>query len=388
MIYPISKPATDNFTFDMFQRILADLAPETPTYYMWSNPPSIMKKFLDKYETNAPLVFIGIKDLIDCWEDFNYWHDQQQVGSKLLVNMAQRNPKTTFVIFTSLEHLEREIQEPNIHIIPWGGDYVNQREQYLTLEPVFDKNFDSDKTFICLNRNRRDHRITTLSYLFGAGYAKHGQITYLCNSRKDTQFEPENYLDRISWEFDEERHHEIREKVLSGYEFMMSTTQAQESDEFEIYQAYGEGVNDNVGNFNKKLRPRYRNSFVEIVSESSFTPPSFMLTEKTAHSFFGCNFPIILSGRGAIQHLRDIGFDMFDDIVDHKYDVIANPFDRIATALDSNKRLLEDIDYTKQTWLACRTRFENNIKVYATMFDWYENRVKQQLTEILAKHNL
>jgi len=386
MIYPISKPTTDDFTFDMFQRVVNDLAPGTPSYYMWSNPPSSMQKFIEKYETNAPLLFLGIKDLIDCWKDFNFWHDTQQVGSQLLAKMARQNPATTFVIFTSLEHLEREIQEPNLHIVPWGGDYVNQREEYLKLEPVFDKNFDSNKSFICLNRNRRDHRITTLSYLFGADYAKYGQITYLWNSQKDTQFEPKQYLDRICWEFDDERHVDIREKILTGYELMMSTTQEQESDEFEIYKAYGKGINDNIGNFNIKLRPRYRNSFVEVVSESSFAPPSFMLTEKTAHSFFGCNFPIILSGRGAIQHLRDIGFDMFDDVVDHNYDLIANPFDRITAALDANKRLLTDVEYAKQTWLTCQKRFENNIHVYSTIFDWYENRVRSQLTKILEQY--
>ena len=127
----------------------------------------------------------------------------------------------------------------------------------------------------------------------------------------------------------------------------------------------------------------YRNSFVEIVSESVFSSPSFMLTEKTAHAFYGCNFPIILSGCGAVAHLRDIGLDMFDDVIDHGYDLINNPFDRIVAAIESNRRLLTDPDYAKQSWLNCRSRFESNIKVMRNMYSWYEQRTRQKFAETL-----
>jgi hypothetical protein len=382
-MYTINKLVTDDFTYPMFRRVVGELAPSVPAYYQWSNPPSAMEAFLTKFKSNTPVVFIGIKDLLDCWLDFNFWHDTQQRGSQLICNMARRNSGTNFVLFTSLENLDQEIKEPNVHIVPWGGDYVNQRSKYLRLEPVFDKNFDSEKTFICLNRNIREHRIVNLSYLFGCGYNQHGVISYLGKSLQDPNFEPIEFLDRISWEFDD-RHTQSRELILEGYKALLADTNFV-PDKYEIYKEYGSGINDNFGNFNTQLRPMYRNSFVEIISESSFTAPSYMLTEKTAHSFFGCNFPILLSGRGAVSHLRDIGFDMFDDVVNHKYDNIANPFDRIFAAIDGNRHLLTDSDYVKQTWLKCKHRFENNIKIYATMFDWYENRVRQQLTKILEK---
>jgi hypothetical protein len=383
MIYTINKLVTDDFTHPMFIKILNELATDAPAYYLWSNPPYAMESFLTKFKSTAPVVFIGIKDLLDCWKDFNFWHDSQQEGSRLICSMAQRNPKTKFVLFTSLENLEQEIQEPNVHIIPWGGDYVNQRAKYLQLEPVLDKDFDSERTFICLNRNIREHRIVNVSYLFGREYNKHGVISYLGKSLFDPNLEPIEFLDRISWEFDD-RHNTARTLMLDGYKKVMDHADFV-PDDYKIYETYGAGVNDNFGNFNMQLRHMYRNSFVEIVSESSFTAPSYMLTEKTAHSFFGCNFPILLSGCGAVQHLRDIGFDMFDDVVDHSYDQIANPFDRIITAIESNQRLLLDGAYAKQCWAAAKHRFENNIKVYSTMFNWYENRARQQLTKILEK---
>ena len=382
MIYTINKLATDDFTHQMFKQLTSSMAPDVLAYYMWSNPPSAMELFLTKFNTDEPLVFLGIKDLIDCWADFNFWHDSQQKGSRLLAEMARRNDKTKFVLFNSLENLEQELEAPNLHIIPWGGDYVNQRSKYLQLDPVLDKNFGSEQTFICLNRNIREHRVVNLSYLFGAGYNKNGVISYLGRSLLNPDFEPDEFLDRISWEFDD-RHNDARTLILDGYKKVMDHADFV-PDDYKIYDKYGAGVNDNFGNFQTRLRPMYRNSFVEIVSESSFTAPSYMLTEKTAHSFFGCNFPIILSGCGAVAHLRDVGFDMFDDVVDHGYDQIKNPFDRILSAIDANHILLTDGDHAKQTWLACKDRFENNVKIFHNMFDWYENRTRQQLSKILA----
>jgi hypothetical protein len=127
----------------------------------------------------------------------------------------------------------------------------------------------------------------------------------------------------------------------------------------------------------------YRNSFVEIVTESTFAEPSFAITEKTAHSFFGCNFPIILGGCGIIAHLREIGFDMFDDVVDHSYDQIANPFDRIVSAIESNRRLLIDSDHAKQSWRRCHTRFEHNVQTVRNIYAWYEHRAKTKFARVL-----
>jgi hypothetical protein len=74
---------------------------------------------------------------------------------------------------------------------------------------------------------------------------------------------------------------------------------------------------------------------------------------------------------------------VFDDVVDHGYDLIENPFDRITTAIDSNRRLLTDLDYVKQSWTQCRPRFENNVRVMRTIYDWYTKRAEQQLAKTL-----
>jgi hypothetical protein len=109
----------------------------------------------------------------------------------------------------------------------------------------------------------------------------------------------------------------------------------------------------------------------------------FVLTEKTAHSFYGCNFPIILSGCGAVAYLRELGLDLFDDVVNHGYDRIPNPFDRIVTAIDANRRLLTDANYAKQSWAYCQSRFKSNVRVMHDIYSLYENRTRQKFAETL-----
>jgi len=383
MFYLISKPRTDDHSFFVFRKLMEQtgLSDTAKIYYMWSNPPIQVMYFLDNTDFSDPLVVIAIKDLLDNWQEFNHWHEKQQPIPQKISQIAQQNSNTQFLLFTSLENLHLEINEPNVHIVNLGGDLVNQKLSYIKIKPVLDKNFNSDTSFICLNRQRRDHRIVLMSYLMGRGYDKFGIITYLANTTPYAKTEPEEFLDRISWEFDEEAHTEIRSVILDGYH-RLRNFYPENADDWEIYK---NAPNDNVSNFNRCLRPRYRNSFVEIVSESSFCAPSFNVTEKTAHTFYGCNFPILLGGQGIVQHMRDLGLDLFDDVVDHGYDNMSNPFDRIVNAFDKNYQLLSNAAYAKQQWQRCQPRFEANVEKIRQIYNWYEDRMNQQFLQIAQK---
>lgn len=374
MTYVVSTPPNDDFTYPLFNELVNSISADVECYYTWSDPPSDMDRFFQNTKCSKPLVIIGVKDSIDGWIPFNWWRDRQNPGSISIEGFVKRHPDTEIILFTSLEQLELELTEPNLHIIPWGGDWLNQRTEYSVLEPVLNKNFDSTRTFICLNRQVRPHRLITLSYLLGTGYAANGTISYL----NPPHGNPDVLLDYVDWEFGP-GHDLIREKILAGFD-RLTQGDGIVPDDFEIYKA---GRNNNIGNFENKLRAMYQNSFVEIVGESQFSAPSFFITEKTAHAFYGCNFPIILGGCGIIAHLRHIGLDVFDDIVDHSYDSIENPFDRIVTAIESNRRLLIDTEYVKQAWKTHRPRFERNVEVIRNMYAWYESRTRQQFAKTL-----
>jgi hypothetical protein len=59
-----------------------------------------------------------------------------------------------------------------------------------------------------------------------------------------------------------------------------------------------------------------------IVTESLFHEDIIFPTEKSWKAFDKYHVPIVVSAPGVVQHLRNLGFDMFDDFVDHSYDNI------------------------------------------------------------------
>lgn len=67
-----------------------------------------------------------------------------------------------------------------------------------------------------------------------------------------------------------------------------------------------------------------RDSYIELVTESSHNPMPFK-TEKCVKPFYNLQFPIIFGHQGIVKDLRNEGFDMFDDIIDHSYDEISIP---------------------------------------------------------------
>jgi hypothetical protein len=173
-----------------------------------------------------------------------------------------------------------------------------------------------------------------------------------------------------------------KEILIQGYPHLAQLSQ-QEADDFEIYRRHRGLDNDNASNFDKDLRPKYCNSFVEIISESSFCAPSFNVTEKTANAFYACNFPIMLGGSGIVQHMRDTGLDVFDDVIDHSYDTVQNPFDRIFSAIDNNRRLLQDSDWAKSQWQRCQSRFHTNLSQIKNIYQWYDHRTKQNFEKVI-----
>lgn len=381
MINVISRSYNDLFTYNLFTRLLDNVDYEHEAYYLWTADIQVFKNFISDTTFLKPNIVIGIKDLLNLEVEYDFWADIATAGATLLAGVANKNADKNFIIFTSLENLKKELDSlgvKNIQVIPWGGDIVNQSDTYPAVLPVINKNFKSSETFISLTRHPRPHRLILLSYLFGTGYNNNGIVTYIGEGSSVTL--PTDILDIVPWNF-ENHHTDSRQLMIDGYKKFHSNKPS-ETDNFYIYRR----PNDNVTNFNQSLRSLYQNSFVEIVSESSFASPSYMLTEKTLNSIYGCNFPIILSGIGATAHLREIGFDLFDDVVDHSYDQIANPIDRIVSAVERNKRLLLDAEYAKQLWKSNLTRFENNVALAKnTMYNWYASRASKQFSQLTWK---
>lgn len=62
-----------------------------------------------------------------------------------------------------------------------------------------------------------------------------------------------------------------------------------------------------------------RNAYIDVVTETDHGILKFM-TEKSMKPFYNLQLPIIFGYTGIVNDLRELGFDMFDDVINHSYD--------------------------------------------------------------------
>ena len=154
---------------------------------------------------------------------------------------------------------------------------------------------------------------------------------------------------------------------------------------FNIYNGNSAAYLDNARNFEKRLRPLLEKSFVEVVNESLFYEHEFSITEKTLHTFLGCNIPIWIGSPGTVSAVRDLGFDVFDDIVDHSYDNDYNIVDRIYKVVYNNRLILGNSDLAKQTWQQVQDRIERNADRAKNLFSQADLMLDQKFAKIKWK---
>lgn len=81
----------------------------------------------------------------------------------------------------------------------------------------------------------------------------------------------------------------------------------------------------------------------------SVSSDRIFFTEKTAKAFLMNQIPLMIAAPGMVQVLRGLGFDMFDDIVDHSYDKEDNIFKRCDMVYAELERLVSM--YTVHGWV-------------------------------------
>jgi hypothetical protein len=323
-------------------------------------------------EIQNDIIVIGVKDHLTS-SHFNPWMDKMPEMARSIDGLFESFDDKKFVFFTSLENTETYYDYPNVYIIPWGGDITNQAAEYKKLDPIVEKDMTSPYTFVSLNRGLRHPRAMLISILYGLDLEKKGMIS--CMFQKKLK----NIFKETGWQFREDQQ-DIQNTIEIGFKKFKKSKLLINDDE----NIYGNSPNDNVTNFKDSLSSYYKKTFVELIGETSYTEPAFNLTEKTLNSIYASNFPIWISSKGTVKFVREMGIDVFDDIIDHSYDLIENPIDRMFKAINDNKCLLTDIDKTKQLWLDSKDRFLKNIEfAKKDLYDFYNQRADCKFKEAL-----
>jgi len=255
---------------------------------------------------------------------------------------------------------------------------------YRKLESITDKNFSSTKVGICLNRMPSTHRLVSLSYMLGINLDHYCTITapllrwYLNNNSVDI-------MDVVPWNFED--HENFKLNMLKGWERAkcedgLATITVDAYPPYEDLEP-NQTIFSNPENFTNNLVPLYQNSFVEFVTESVYDYDLAWVSEKLINNQLGSNFPIWISGKGTVAWLREHGFDVFDDVVDHSYDSVQDPVVRMQMCIDSNLNLFKDAKRTKKLWQMHQYRFQQNVHWYKNTYDNLLAKGRKTLEDLL-----
>lgn len=133
--------------------------------------------------------------------------------------------------------------------------------------------------------------------------------------------------------------------------------------------------------------PLFRTCAVNIIAESSCQHDpgvwrSIFVTEKTFKAFGMLQFPIWWAVPGLVSCVRRMGFDVFDDIIDHGYDLEHNEDQRLALIL---KEIIK-LDKTNVGQL--RYQYQNRLLANWQLVDQISQNQSGQFNRILKDLNL
>lgn len=124
--------------------------------------------------------------------------------------------------------------------------------------------------------------------------------------------------------------------------------------------------------------PAFADTYLHVVSETTIKDKIF-LTEKTWQTIAAGQLFVIWGNSGIVAHLRDMGVDVFDDIIDHAYDAVTDHRSRLEYIHQELDRLAalvwQDIYHTTYQ------RRQNNHNGFVTgkFISKYIDRLKSKL---------
>ncbi len=125
-------------------------------------------------------------------------------------------------------------------------------------------------------------------------------------------------------------------------------------------QMWVENYGGNSWTWRNGLNKMFLSSAISLITESLKFEKTATFTEKTIYSVLGLTFPIWVGGYNQATEWKNIGFDVFDDIIDHSYQSYDTLIERCYYAFANNLDLLSNKDKSAKLRLLCKDRLLKN----------------------------
>ena len=262
----------------------------------------------------------------------------------------------------------RDILNTKIHTFTstWIFEFIAHK-LFRDTESVFKPN--KEFLFSCHNRLSRRHRIETLCFLKNNDILKNTDWSLIDNSR--TLFEEINIGDLTGY----------FSFVADEIEFFKNTGLKYskfEIDKTDLLQMDGGHV------ININTADCFINCYVNIITETNFYLSEIHASEKSFRAFYFMQLPIFVATHGHVEYLRkQFGFDMFDDLIDHSYDLEEDSQKRIKKVFEEIKRLNDNKKSVISFYKNNKDRFEKNLDLFQKLYK--KNETMKFFKELLNK---
>jgi hypothetical protein len=276
-------------------------------------------------------------------------------GALMLFDIiAQRHKGSIVIVKTRRIYNELTTRGVNVVYCAWlfGIDDAVSCVKSNQLAPVATAN-NSWKNYFCLNRNYRLHKSYTINQLRPLVHT--GYVT-----ANDVRFKRYPGLAPVD--------------PMTDYLNFPGVG-------FERVCVYSQPTNEKVSSNSRNYAwlQSNINACINIVTETSTR--AFFPTEKTLLPIAIGRLPIWIAETGRVQEVRDQGFDVFDDVIDHSYDTEPNPRKRIRQAINQNLNIL-----TSSSTIEVYNSVQDRLKCNQLHFlgKWLDTTVQRLLDDIKA----
>ena len=289
--------------------ILKRLAPEQHVYYIL-DPIGGSKLPYNELDSNCWVIITTNEGSSHRWFD------------RLIPKLQSHGVPLDHIVVRSSCLWDPESTVKHIHTI------VDECSDFITLL----KNYNPTITipthhYICLNNSHRWQRYQLVKQLLDKNLENFGKISYLENPNNDPRFPIIIEKSNVSW---------LEQRNLN--------------------------------------MPELTGALMNVVAETAYEPcPTTLqlvnhhrpgMTEKSYKCFALFQLPIWLAPYKAVSCYRSLGFDVFDDIIDHAYDLEVDPVQRITLVAQQIQNFCQlSLDHIAELKIKLLPRFEKNWQV-------------------------
>lgn len=220
----------------------------------------------------------------------------------------------------------------------WAYDYKTRLIYDYKCEPNNTNSFIP--RFLCLNGRPDWHRYYVLQTLYDKNMLEGNYVSFL--NRYDS-YENKNHVNKFLSVYKKSNPIFVKELITTKKTLELDRTNEQIHKDDRTHSNW-----------------IYEDTSISLVTETyPDTKRKLFITEKSYKPLANCHFQIWVAQPGIVEFFRNLGFDMFDDFLDHRYDAIEDDVSRFEYAISSLNIALYNIKKLTETQ---KTEFQKRLK--------------------------